>query len=147
MERLLHGISGIVPYFDNVLISTRNHTELLARLRAVLSQFQKAGLKLKPSKCKIGVPSVEFLGYLIDSKGIHPTPSKLEAIKQASTPTNKLQLQAFLGFLNFYAVFLPHKASVEEPLHRLLTRQHESGEPGRPPPSRLSKPFLLQMLF
>lgn len=39
---------------------------------------------------------------------------------EAATPTNKTELQAFLGLLNFYSIFLPHKASVAEPLHRLL---------------------------
>lgn len=63
---------------------------------------------------------MEFLGYLIDQHGIHPTPAKVEAIASAPTPTNKVELQAFLGLLNFYSSFIPHKASVAEPLHRLL---------------------------
>lgn len=44
----------------------------------------------------------------------------MEVIKKAPAPTNKVELQGFLGLLNFYAAFLPHKASVAEPLHRLL---------------------------
>ncbi|XP_060110918.1 uncharacterized protein K02A2.6-like, partial [Heteronotia binoei] len=32
-------------------------------------------------------------------------------------------LQSFLGLLNFYHSFLPHKAAVAEPLHRLLDKQ------------------------
>lgn len=75
---------------------------------------------LSSQNVKKGVPRVEFLGYLIDSHSLHPMPSKMEAIKKAPTPTNKTKRQVFLGLLNFYAVFLPHKASVAEPLHRLL---------------------------
>ncbi|XP_026581555.1 uncharacterized protein LOC113454394, partial [Pseudonaja textilis] len=63
-----------------------------------------------------------FLGYLLDRHGIHPTGKKLRAIKEAPTPTNKAELQAFLGLLNFYNVFLPQKATVAEPLHRLLDK-------------------------
>lgn len=66
---------------------------------------------------------MEFLGYLVDKAGIHPTPSKLEAIHHAPTPNNKVELQSFLSLLNFYAAFLPHKASVSEPLHRLLNKK------------------------
>lgn len=62
---------------------------------------------------------MKFLGYLINSQGLHPTRSKVEAIKKAPMPTHKAELQVFLG-LNFYVVFLPHKASVAEPLPRLL---------------------------
>lgn len=74
----------------------------------------------KKSKCQLGVPSVEFLEFLSDAEGIHPTKSKVEAIHNAPTPKSKGELQAFLGLLNFYVVFLLHKASVAEPLHRLL---------------------------
>lgn len=117
MERLLQGLPGAVPYFDDVLISASSRNELISRVRAVLLRFRESDLKLKKSKCMIGVPNVEFLGYLIDAKGIHPTPSKVATIKQAATPTCKAELQAFLGLLNFYSVFLPHKATVAEPLH------------------------------
>lgn len=46
----------------------------------------------------------------------------MAAIKQASVPTCRSELQSFLGLLNFYNVFLPHKATVAEPLHRLLNK-------------------------
>lgn len=65
---------------------------------------------------------MEFLRFLSDDQGIHPTPAKTKAILDAPPPKSKPELQAFLGLLNFYAVFLPHKTSIAEPLHRLLDR-------------------------
>lgn len=120
MEHLLHGLDGVVPYFDDILIAAANQSELVVKLWAILDCFRNAGLRLKWSKCQIGVPSVEFLGFRIDGQGIHPTLGKLEAIHKASTSTNRNELQAFLGLINFYVMFLPHKVSVAEPLHRLL---------------------------
>nr|XP_037288668.1 uncharacterized protein K02A2.6-like [Rhipicephalus microplus] len=35
----------------------------------------------------------------------------------------RTELQAFLGLVNFYHAFLPHKATVAEPLHRLLDKK------------------------
>ncbi|XP_026520930.1 uncharacterized protein K02A2.6-like, partial [Notechis scutatus] len=64
----------------------------------------------------------KFLGYLLDRHGIHPTGNKIKAIKEAPNPKNKTELQAFLGLLNFYNVFLPQKATAAEPLHRLLDK-------------------------
>ncbi len=46
--------------------------------------------------------------------------TKVEAIQKAPPPRNKTELQAFLGLLHFYSCFLPNKATVLEPLHRLL---------------------------
>lgn len=120
MERLLQGIPRVVPYFDNILISAIDQPDLLSKLRAILTHLHQARLRLKREKCTIGVPQVEFLEFLIDAHGIHPTSSKVVAIKHATTPSCKSELQAFLGFLNFYAIFLSHKASLAESLHRFL---------------------------
>lgn len=87
MERLLHGIPGVIPYFDDVLISASSKSTFINRIRQVLTRFKQKGLKLKKAKCKFGVPQVEFLRFLIDAKGIHPTLSKVEAIKNAPAPT------------------------------------------------------------
>ncbi|XP_058024057.1 uncharacterized protein K02A2.6-like, partial [Ahaetulla prasina] len=122
MERLLQGLPGVVPYFDDVLVSAENLEELGVRLRKVLGIFRSAGLKVKLNKCQIGVESVEFLGYRIDREGIHPTESKVRAIRKAPVPKNKTELQAFLGLVNFYVVFLRNKATVAEPLHKLLAK-------------------------
>uniref|UniRef100_A0A671QI48 Reverse transcriptase/retrotransposon-derived protein RNase H-like domain-containing protein n=1 Tax=Sinocyclocheilus anshuiensis TaxID=1608454 RepID=A0A671QI48_9TELE len=65
-------------------------------------------------------PTLEFLGFRVDKDGIKPTCEKVEAIQKAPPPRNKTELQAFLGLLNFYSCFLPNKATVLEPLHRLL---------------------------
>lgn len=44
----------------------------------------------------------------------------MTAVKNAPTPSSQAEFQFFLGLLNFYALFLPHKTSVAEPLHWLL---------------------------
>ncbi|XP_026544539.1 uncharacterized protein K02A2.6-like, partial [Notechis scutatus] len=111
MERLLQGIKGVVPYFDDVLITAPNRDILEKRLRMVLRKFKDAGLKVKKNKCQLCTERVEFLGYLLDSQGIHPTDNKLKAIKNAPTPKNRTDLQAFLGLINFYNIFLPQKAT------------------------------------
>ncbi|XP_015269353.1 PREDICTED: uncharacterized protein K02A2.6-like [Gekko japonicus] len=122
MEGLLRGLKGVIPYFDDVLIAGADDKELLERVRAVLERFKNAGLRLKKSKCAIGVPSVEFLGFQIDEHGVHPTKSKVSAIHNAPRPQSQKELQSFLGLLNFYHSFIPHKASVAQPLHQLLNK-------------------------
>ncbi|XP_026537681.1 uncharacterized protein K02A2.6-like, partial [Notechis scutatus] len=123
MERLLQGIKGVVPYFDDVLIAAPTRSQLEKRLRMVLQKFKDAGLKVKKEKCQLCTERVEFLGYLLDKQGIHPTEKKLAAIKNAPRRRNKTDLQAFLGLINFYNIFLPKKATVAEPLHRLLDKK------------------------
>ena len=120
MEELLKDIPGVFLYLDDILISGANEAEHMERLRQVLAALQAAGLKLSIEKCTIGVPSVTYLGYMIDKEGIHPTKEKVLAIAEAPAPTNVTQLRAFLGLLNFYRRFLPQASSMLEPLNRLL---------------------------
>ncbi|XP_070614630.1 FK506-binding protein 15 isoform X1 [Erythrolamprus reginae] len=123
MERLLSGVNGAIPYFDDILIAGENQEQVNKRIREVLKRLQDKGLRIKPDKCVWGTNSIEFLGYKIDKEGIHPTTEKLRAIREAPEPRDKSELQAFLGLLNFYSVFLKQKATVAEPLHRLLQKE------------------------
>ncbi|XP_032997803.1 uncharacterized protein K02A2.6-like [Lacerta agilis] len=111
MDHLLKGIPGVTPFFNDVLIAAPSREDFAASLRTVLQRFQAAGLKVKQKKCLLGVNSVDFLGFRVDADGLHPTEDKVRAICDAPAPKNKAELQAFLGLLNFYHAFLPHKAA------------------------------------
>ena len=39
----------------------------------------EAGLQLKRNKWRFMVPSVQYLGVVIDAEGIHPTTDKIKA--------------------------------------------------------------------
>uniref|UniRef100_A0A5S6Q2K1 Reverse transcriptase domain-containing protein n=1 Tax=Trichuris muris TaxID=70415 RepID=A0A5S6Q2K1_TRIMR len=133
MDTLLLNLEGVIPYFDDVLIVGENEAGLVSVMKEVFQRLRNAGIRLKREKCVLGAESVTFLGYCIDAQGIHPTEEKVQAIHNAPRPSNKLELQSFLGLLNFYHHFLPNKAEIAEPLHRLLdkgrvwkwTREHE----------------------
>ena len=68
----------------------------------------KAGLTLNQAKCKLLLPSVEYLGHVIDQHGVHPSQEKVKAIKEAPEPHNISELRSFLGIINHYARFLPN---------------------------------------
>lgn len=123
MEALLAGIPGVAVLLDDILISGKDDEEHDERVKAVLGRLTSAGLRLKKAKCVFGANEVVFLGYKVDKHGIHPTEEKIAAIKNAPTPTNKTELQAFLGLLGFYERFLRGKSTILEPLHRLLDKK------------------------
>ncbi|KFD49780.1 hypothetical protein M513_09375 [Trichuris suis] len=120
MDTCMAGLEGVKAYLDDVLITGRSEEEHWKRVEDVLARLSEVGVRLRRDKCIFGVKEVEYLGFRIDSQGVHPTAEKVEAIQKAPSPTNKTELQAFLGLLNFYSFFLPGKAEVLEPLHRLL---------------------------
>ena len=48
---------------------------------------------------------------------------KVEAIKEARTPTCVTELRAFLGMLNYYGRFLPNLSTKLAPFHALLHKK------------------------
>ncbi|GJY26953.1 putative reverse transcriptase domain-containing protein [Tanacetum coccineum] len=49
--------------------------------------LKKEELYAKFSKCEFWLSNVQFLGHVIDSKGIHVDPAKIESIKDWASPT------------------------------------------------------------
>nr|GEZ64508.1 reverse transcriptase domain-containing protein [Tanacetum cinerariifolium] len=53
---------------------------------------QKEKLYLKFSKCELWLDFVKFLGYVINSQGVHVDPAKVEAIKNWTAPKTPTEL-------------------------------------------------------
>ena len=59
-------------------------------------------MKLKFAKCKFGQTKIQFLGHIINHKGIRTLPEKTEEILKIKAPRNADEVHAFLGLLNYY---------------------------------------------
>ncbi|GJX81046.1 putative reverse transcriptase domain-containing protein [Tanacetum coccineum] len=51
-----------------------------------VSLLKKEELYAKFSKCEFWIPKVQFLGHVIDNKGIHVDPAKIESVKDWASP-------------------------------------------------------------
>ena len=110
-----------MPIFDDVLIASSTPDEHTQHLRAVLKRFQQYGVIINPSKCELGVESLQFLGHQVDSKGIQPLEAKVKAIQEFSRPESRKKLREFLGLVNFYHRFIKNCAAIIKPLNDLST--------------------------
>ncbi|XP_047988541.1 uncharacterized protein K02A2.6-like [Leguminivora glycinivorella] len=122
MSNLLARVSGTAVLLDDIVVTGRTIQEHRDRLQRILQILKEAGLRVNKEKCKFGKASVEFLGHMIDANGLHPCGDKIKAIMETPAPRNVKELQAFLGLLNFYDRFLAQKATVAEPLYKLLLK-------------------------
>nr|VZI14111.1 unnamed protein product [Spirometra erinaceieuropaei] len=121
VDRVLRGLPFAYAYIDDLLVASSTTEEHMEHLTTVFDRLQQLGVVLNPSKCVFGVPSLEFLGHLVDSHGIRPLPSKVASIRNFPPPTSKRQLQRFLGMMNFYRRFLPNCADLMLPLTNMLS--------------------------
>ena len=120
MENLLKDIPKVVVYLDDILITGETESEHLATLEEVLRRLAGAGLHLKREKCTFLAPSFAYLGFKIDSQGLHPVSEKVQAIQNAPQPHNQSSLKSYLGLLSYYSRFLPNLPNTLAPLYQLL---------------------------
>nr|VZI04021.1 unnamed protein product [Spirometra erinaceieuropaei] len=121
IDRVLRGVSFVYAYIDDLLVASRNAEENKEHLALVFDRLDQFGVVINPSKCVLGVPSLDFLGHHVDAQGLRHLSSKVEAIRDFPPPTSKRQLQRFLGMVNFYRRFLPNCADLVLQLTYLLS--------------------------
>ena len=120
MDGVLRGLQFVFVYLDDILIASKDHQTHLLHVKAVLQRLADNGLSVNREKCKFGLTTVTFLGHEVSAVGIRPLPERVAAIRDLPRPTTKVELQRFLGGLNFYHRFLPGIAAVLAPLHALV---------------------------
>ncbi|GKD28245.1 hypothetical protein Tco_1239023 [Tanacetum coccineum] len=59
---------------------------------------------IRPSSSPWGapIPKVQFLGHVIDSRGIHVDPAKIESTKDWASPKTPTEIHQFLGLAGYY---------------------------------------------
>jgi len=110
----------MVVYLDNILIFTRTEEEHAKAIRRVLQVLQKHKLFLHPEKCEFWKERIEYLGLVISENEVSMDPVKVAGVREWPTPENKTDVQAFLGFINFYRRFIWDFSAKARPLFDLI---------------------------
>jgi hypothetical protein len=61
----------VVNFVDDLVVHSLTREQHTKDLEEVMACLEKAGLKLKPSKCFFYRKSVRFLGHIITHDGVH----------------------------------------------------------------------------
>ena len=73
------------------------------------------------AKCHFGVQDVDFLGRTITAKGVAPQKQKIaKFLEKVKFPRSKKALQRYIGFLNYYRIYIPRLAERLTPFFQLL---------------------------
>jgi hypothetical protein len=99
---------GVVSvYLDNILIFTNSLEEHRRITRLVLDRMCEHKLYLWPEKCELEKTRIEYLGVIISHNKVEMEPVKIAGVVDWPTPSNKKEVQSFVGFVNFYRHFIP----------------------------------------
>nr|GFA73859.1 retrotransposon protein, putative, Ty3-gypsy subclass [Tanacetum cinerariifolium] len=109
-------------FIDDIPIYSRNKEEHANHLRIILELLRKEKLYAKFSKCDFWIRTVQFLGHLIDSQGLHVDPVKIKAVKNWASPTTPTEIRQFLGLADYYRRFIKDFSKIAKSL-TILTQK------------------------
>ncbi|GJZ95088.1 putative reverse transcriptase domain-containing protein [Tanacetum coccineum] len=113
----------VIVFIDDILIYSRNKQEHEEHLKLILELLKKEELYAKFSKCEFWIPKVQFLGHVIDSKGIHVDPAKIESIKDWASPKSPTEIRQFLGLAGYYRRFIEGFSKIAKPMTKLTQKK------------------------
>ena len=109
-------------YVDDLIIFSDTWEEHVQHLIAVLTDVEKNGMKISRTKSTFGSKEVDFLGFMVNEHGMRPNPTKVSQILSIKAPTNKKDLQSFLGSINFYRGFISNVSEETKTLREVVKK-------------------------
>ena len=131
MNDIVAGLDGVKAVHDDILIfgCGDNDEEAIAdhdrKLKLFFGRCRQANLKLNKEKLKLRKTHVRFLGHLISKEGLQVDKTKVLAIENIPSPTDKKSVQRLLGMTNFVQQFSPKLSEITEPLRQLIRKDTE----------------------
>lgn len=108
MSRMVEDIDGAEVIVEYILVWGENLTEHDERLKKVLERARDYNLKLSTEKCEFRRKEVTYVGHVLSSEGLKADPEKIRAVTEMTPPANKKDLRKFMGFIQYFAKFLPN---------------------------------------
>jgi hypothetical protein len=110
-----------VVYMDNILVTAtlKEHHNVVCCVHEILAENNHF---LKLEKCVFEALEVEFVGLVISEGQVAMDPVKVTGVKDWPVPEQLVDVQSFLGFINFYCRFIEGFAHIAHPLHALAKR-------------------------
>jgi hypothetical protein len=116
---------GVVAYIDDILIYSQTKEEHEKLIKEVFSCLQKWDLAASIDKCEFHKSEIEFLGYMIFDTGINMAQDKVQTVLEWECLKRQKEVQAFMGFANFYRRFIENFSKVAKYLTDPTSEQFE----------------------
>ncbi|GKE05336.1 putative reverse transcriptase domain-containing protein [Tanacetum coccineum] len=99
-----------------------------SEMKELADQLHKSFLDkgfIRPWSSPWGAPNKEehFLGHVIDNKGIHVDPAKIESVKDWASPKTPTEIRQFLGLAGYYRRFIEGFSKIAKPMTKLTQKK------------------------
>ena len=107
-ETVLNGLDFADAYIDDVEVDTAtSFPQHICELKQVLERLRECKLNARPSKCKLAMSTVDFVGHRVGGDRIQPREALVRTIIEYPRPQTKKQVRSFLGLVGYYRKFIP----------------------------------------
>nr|GEZ56586.1 reverse transcriptase domain-containing protein [Tanacetum cinerariifolium] len=111
----------VMPFgLTNAPADIKEHEE---HLKEILELLKKEELYAKFSKCEFWIPTVQFLGHVIDCQGIYVDHAKIESIKDWVSPKTPMEIRQFLLLSGFYQRFIEGFLKIAKSMTKLTQKK------------------------
>ena len=90
-----------------------------------MERLKGRGFTLNEDKCVRFSRELSFLGYKISADGISPDEGHVTRLRQMKVPTDKKQVETFVGFANYFGRMIPDFASKVAPRNQLRRKDRQ----------------------
>ena len=125
LNMLLFDQKSTFYFFDDIVIRSEAHEGVASHMRQVgiiIRKLRSNGFVINFKKSDFVKKELSFLGFLISGEYIKIDPSKLKFLDTIKIPKTTKQLQALLGWYNFFRNFVYDFAAIVTPLVLLLRK-------------------------
>jgi hypothetical protein len=105
-----------ISFFDDHLIPCPSFLEGLFRFAKFLSAIEKANLRISPTKSKLFVQKVDWLGFEATAGALLPSDTHIKKVKDWPTPKDAKELASFYGLASYHRKFIRNFAKLAKPL-------------------------------
>jgi hypothetical protein len=128
MNLIFHELLGntVEVYIDDIVVKSTEFRSHIADLRKAFDKMHRYGLKMNPRKCAFGVSAGKFLGFIIHEHGIEIDPERIKSIRNVGPPTCKVEVQKFLGKVNYLRRFISNLAGKIDAFTPILRLKYDA---------------------
>ena len=112
----------LVVYFDDILAYSKNPKDHLEHFRMHFEILKENKLYANRMKCKFLTHDIQFLMFIVSSKGIKADPIQVQATLNWETPSNIREVRSFHGLASFYRRFIQNFSTITAPISNFLKK-------------------------
>jgi hypothetical protein len=132
MNLIFHELVGntVEVYIDDIIVKSVEFSSHIADLCKAFDKICWYGLKMNPHKYAFGVSAGKFLGFFIHEHGIEIDPDRIKSIRNVGPLTCKLEMQKFLGKVNYLQMFISNLIEKIDAFTHILRLKIMPNSPG-----------------